>query len=240
MTFRLDDVQDFYLDNVQIAIIDTFTESGSNLTLGIIGNYFGNDSDLVTSVKHAVLRNNSDSVMEIGNHGWNHENFTGLTLREQELLINQTNSKLYSILGIMPNVFIAPYDEINNITLKALKESGVHVASAGSEQFKKPFHDTNYGLYFLPSTVATGQFNSTSQLFEHNSFNQTMHEIRDGIKDNGISVVTLHPMDYSLRNGSDYINRINGTQIENLRNLLDDLKGSGIKIETMSAATQRR
>src|SRR5438445_5204601 len=47
VAFRLDNVQDYWLNNVQTKIIDTFQQKNASLTIGIIGNSFGNDPKIV-------------------------------------------------------------------------------------------------------------------------------------------------------------------------------------------------
>src|SRR3990170_1833599 len=74
VAFRLDDIQDYFLNNVQIEIMNTFQKNNKSLTVGIIGNYFGNDTAIVNFLKEK-LENNTSSL-EIANHGWNHEDFT--------------------------------------------------------------------------------------------------------------------------------------------------------------------
>ena len=74
VAFRLDDIQDYFLNKVQMEIINTFQKNNTNLTVGVIGNYFGNDTLLVDFVKEKLKTN--DHSLEIANHGWNHEDFT--------------------------------------------------------------------------------------------------------------------------------------------------------------------
>src|SRR5438445_2613869 len=46
VAFRLDDIQDYWLDSVQTKIIDTFKQKNASLTVGLIGNSFGSDIKL--------------------------------------------------------------------------------------------------------------------------------------------------------------------------------------------------
>ena len=51
VAFRLDNVQDYWLDDVQIKIIDSFDSKDAGITVGIVGKVFGNDSKLVSYLK---------------------------------------------------------------------------------------------------------------------------------------------------------------------------------------------
>lgn len=46
VAFRLDDVQDSWLHDAQVAIMDTFQKAGVPLTVGIIGGLFGRHESL--------------------------------------------------------------------------------------------------------------------------------------------------------------------------------------------------
>ena len=56
VAFRLDDVQDLYHNDIQMAIIDTFREENAKFTIGIICNTFGKDSALLDYIKNAKAR----------------------------------------------------------------------------------------------------------------------------------------------------------------------------------------
>src|SRR6267143_3450054 len=73
IAFRLDDIQDYWLNNVQTKIIDTFQQKNASLTIGIIGNHVGNDVKLAGYLKDKVKTNNPS--IEIANNGWEFENF---------------------------------------------------------------------------------------------------------------------------------------------------------------------
>src|SRR5690348_214275 len=84
VAFRLDDVQDYCVDNSQIAVMDVFHKKNSSITIGIIGNHFGHDIKLIKYIK------NNESLIEIANHGWNHENFTDFNKEQQSILMGKT------------------------------------------------------------------------------------------------------------------------------------------------------
>ncbi|MBI1828104.1 MAG: hypothetical protein HYR87_01290 [Thaumarchaeota archaeon] len=54
VAFRLDDIQDYWLNKVQTAIVDTFQEKNASLTIGIIGNSFGGDVKLTGYLQNKI------------------------------------------------------------------------------------------------------------------------------------------------------------------------------------------
>src|SRR5512145_3235139 len=81
VAFRLDDVQDFFLNKAQMAVMDTFSRHNASLALGIIGSHFGEDDALVEYINNSLPTtiNSIDSqpaIFDITNHGWEHEDFT--------------------------------------------------------------------------------------------------------------------------------------------------------------------
>src|SRR5574341_533686 len=71
VAFRLDDIQNYFLNNAQVEIINTFQKNNANLTVGVIGNYFGEDPVITNFLKERL--ENGTPKIEIANHGWNHE-----------------------------------------------------------------------------------------------------------------------------------------------------------------------
>ncbi|TBR24445.1 MAG: hypothetical protein EPO63_03895, partial [Candidatus Nitrosotenuis sp.] len=53
VAFRLDDVQDYFLNGAQIDILNTFEQKQASLTIGIIANVFGDDPKLLPLIKGA-------------------------------------------------------------------------------------------------------------------------------------------------------------------------------------------
>ncbi len=70
VAFRMDDIQDYWLDDVQVGVIHEFERQNASLTAGIIGNYFGQDGKIVGTVSDALKKDSPRFV--VANHGWNH------------------------------------------------------------------------------------------------------------------------------------------------------------------------
>jgi len=58
VAFRLSPVQDYWLNDVQIGILDTFTQIDAPVTIGVLGNLFGSDTKLVNYLKNNLAKDN--------------------------------------------------------------------------------------------------------------------------------------------------------------------------------------
>ena len=250
VAFRLDDIQDYFLDNVQVEVIRTFEKKNASLTIGIIGNHFGDDLYLVSFLKEKIGNENDNNTisnpnakLEIANHGWNHEDFSLLTKDEQSDLIAKSNDKIFENLGIRPSVFIPPFNSINNDTVSAALENGIRYISANatndhstaSNYFDNDNdRNTTTILYHFPSTTATGDLNDNNTEWQGVSHEKTFSDIENRLKEDGFIVVTMHPQEYSIRNGLNYRNEVDKEQIHELELLLDKIQNSGLKIVVIS------
>ena len=95
VVFRMDDVQDYWLNDVQTAVMNLFLNKNHTISLGLIINSIGNDSKVVEMVKQGVERN----LYELSLHGWNHTGYVNLTEQEQEDSLLKSNNKMHQIFG---------------------------------------------------------------------------------------------------------------------------------------------
>ena len=228
VAFRLDDVQDYWLDDVQIKIMDTFAQNNTSLTIGIVGNYFGHDSKLVNHIKSM----NSETNVEIANHGWNHEDFTKFSRNEQSSLMKLTNDKIEEIFGLIPDTFIPPYEMINNDTMIAFYENNFHYISSNVTMDKPTHIAKNNVSAHIPATAYTGRLGGMVWLGTNHK--QTLSDILVSLQKYGYAVVEMHPQEYSIRNGLNYSNSYDTVQIHELGLLIDDLRYDNLKIVTMN------
>jgi peptidoglycan/xylan/chitin deacetylase (PgdA/CDA1 family) len=249
VAFRLDDVQDYFLDQVQIEVIRTFSEANASITVGIIGNYIGDD-DILTSFLKEEIRNggrandgHSEPVVEVANHGWNHEDFTQFDEAFQSQLLQESNQKILDRVGVKPVVFIPPFNTVNNDTIAASLENDIHYISANttsyplSKSFQRGNASDEYGdkmLYSFPSSASTGDLNDDNTQWIGYSHQDTFKAIESSLDGYGYAVVTMHPQEYSLRNGLEYINIPDHEQLLELKLLIKMIQNADIHIVTIS------
>jgi len=232
VAFRLDDIQDYFLNSVQKQVIDTFQQKNASLTIGIIGNYFGNDKMMVDFVNAKIQNNNSK--LEVANHGWNHEDFTKFNKTEQSQLIKKTNDKILSILKVTPRGFIPPFNKINNDTIDSLHENGIRYFSSNVTQDMPSYLIKNDSIFHLRSAAFTGDLNSRVANWFGSTHKETFAQIQGSLINYGFAIVTMHPQEYSKRQGLNYTNQVDFNQIHELEVLIDDIRNSGLRILTIN------
>ncbi len=230
VAFRLDDIQDYWLNDVQIEIIDIFNERNLPLTIGIIGNDIGEDVQIVSFINQSIPNN----LLEIANHGWVHEDFTEYDKETQSNFIKNTNDKLQSIFGVTPIVFIPPYNEYNNDTISAMNENGITHFSSSTTIADPPYPMVDAQLYSFPASATTGELSLESSLFTGINHKLTLSQIQNSISEYGFAVVMIHFQDFSVIKEGDYLNQINWNQIKELELLLNRIKIAGIDIVPIS------
>jgi len=225
VAFRLDDVRDFNLNNVQIQIMEVFRNHKIPLTIGIIGNSFGEDDMIINYI--VKQRSAHEFELDLANHGWEHERFSKLEQDTQSLLIKKTNERIYDLVGVYPTLFIPPYNVFNNDTILAAIENNMTHFSAGYMDTSE-FFPHNFPIYHIPQTATTGKIDSYG-LFSGLNHNMTFNIIQSNIANRTFSVVTLHPYEYAIIENGDYINEVNYTQIAELELLLTKIQEEGIR-----------
>lgn len=241
VAFRLDDIQDYYLNQAQEEIIRTFEKRNESLTIGVIGNFIGDDALLVAFLKKRI-HGDPSFTMEVANHGWNHEDFTAFDRVQQSDLLSRSNERILLELGVLPEVFVAPYNRINNDTLVAMAENGIRVASANLTNDHMPFirnvtlagEDAVKAVYHFPATANTGDLNDDDTEWLGFGHQETLRSIKSSMQTYGYALVTMHPQEYSVRDGLDYQNKVDEDQLQELELLLDAVHDEGYTVITVS------
>jgi peptidoglycan/xylan/chitin deacetylase (PgdA/CDA1 family) len=234
VAFTLDGVQDYFLTNVQMDIIKTFDQKGANLTIGIIGNDFGTDTNITTFIQNEIPIGDNKSIIEVANNGWKGEDYATLSKGEQLDLISRTQARINYLLKTQPLTFIAPYGNLNNDTISALDTAGLKYASGYWDSSDVPIQLNESNLYVVPPSISTGMLNTENDLYEAIPYDQLIQGIQQNITDNGVSVVSMQPLEFAQQNQTDYINLSNLDEIKNLGSLLDELKSMNITTVTIT------
>ncbi len=224
VAFRLDDIQDFFLADVQIELIKTFQRNNVDLTIGVIANQIGKDIDLTDFVSSV-----SDAPgIGFANHGWNHDDFAQFDTVGQEMLILRSNNKIVELFGVEPTVFIPPFNSYNDATVSALLSLEFTHFSSELDFATPPFPLSGQTLYHFPETAFTGELNDERTQFVGLSADTTFDQVTKSISEHGFAVVTLHPQEFSLFYHQNYQNDVNFAQIEQLEILFGKLNEHNI------------
>ena len=226
VAFRFDDIQEFWLHDVQLKVLETFREKDVPVTIGIIGEAF--EGDVAHYIQNVTGGENSN--LEIANHGWKHENFAVLDKDQQNQLIQNTNQKIFNVTGITPKTFIPPMGEINNSTIEVLQENNFTTFSGLLLTSPPPYPLVISGAHHFPETALTAVYKAETQMFEGLPHNETLKDIQDSQEKFGFSVITLHPQDFSMIENGAHIDKVNQVQINELVLLIDEIQKSDLEI----------
>jgi len=232
VAFRLDDIQDYSLNEVQMKVIDLFQEKNADLTIGVIGGLIGEDGNIIEFLKEKLR--NSNSVLEIASHSWNNSPITSFSKEKQDSIIKNTNEQLKKIFGVSPTVFIPPENVFNQDTLDVLKINNfTHLSSSFNYDFP-PYPITDSAFYRFPQSTQTAVFDSDSNLWIIEDRNTISNDVISSVNNFGFAVVMMHPPDFSINDNGIYRNKISEKQIGELELLIDDLRNIGLKIVPIS------
>ena len=129
--FRLDSVQDFWLTNVQQAVMQAFIDTNTPLTVGVVADMFGQDLSHVYWMRNQTVRN-SNTPLEIASNGWTgSEDYTLMDLNEQTSFIEKSARTIERFLWVPPpKVFIPPVGRYDGNTLLAMQARNMtHVST---------------------------------------------------------------------------------------------------------------
>ncbi|MDH3677742.1 MAG: DUF2334 domain-containing protein [Nitrosopumilus sp.] len=224
VSFRLDDVQDYWLNDVQLELIELFSKNNIPLTIGVIIDSFGNDSKIVEVVKTQIKNNN----LEIANHGLNSTPFTVYDKQKQNDMLKKSSDKIFEKLNVSTTIFIPPGNRFNEDTKQALLENGYTHLSASMFSDKPPFSLQGASLYRFPEITSTGEYVSSQNRFLGVSAEKTISQTIEGIEMYGFAVISLHPQEFSIYQGGEYLNDLNSDQFAKLQTVIEEIKKRNI------------
>lgn len=239
VVFRLDDVQDFWLIDQQVAIMDLFVSHNSTLALGLIMDDFGDDKVLLEQIK----RGTDKGLLELALHGWQHLDHSTLDTSTQVRHFSQANDKLKTMTGAKFDVFIAPYNKFNADTIKAMEITGIRILSGDKDDPYPIFvsgtnklgtTDANATVLHLPATISY-KYIADSIFWKSVSVDELLSAIDEDIEQYGYAGVTLHPQDLAYQdNGGSITSDFNEAEFEKLELLLTSLISKGIPAKSFS------
>ncbi|MEM2760657.1 MAG: polysaccharide deacetylase family protein [Nitrososphaerales archaeon] len=221
VAFRLDDVQDYFTRDAQKDLINMFLDEHAPLTIGIIGGYLHEDRDLIEFLQNAV----SKGSIEVANHSWNHKDHSVMAFDEQQDSIVKTNERIEELFGVRPKTFIPPENAFNEQTLVVMQQNGLtHISGSVFTRPDRPPYPLKDGdsIFHFPQTAFVSNVDTPTGKWTVLANEQVLERIRKSVDLHGFAVVSMHPVAYYDRDGSNYI--YEKERIEALRDLLRELK----------------
>jgi peptidoglycan/xylan/chitin deacetylase (PgdA/CDA1 family) len=249
VVFRIDDIQDYWLRESQISVMNTFLAKNKTLSLEIIMSGIGNDSKIIDKVKEGVGK----GLFELGIHGWKHVDYTKLSELEQMISLDKAKNKMQQIFDVKSTIFVPPQGYFDSATINAMHNVGLMILS--SDNASEYRYDLGKSAYHA---VKTGNFeaktNSPPGMVYHMSaatlftiqtpdgnwvnphINNTITSIDKSIKKYGYSVVVLHPQGFvkTDANGRLIDKTLDQTKLRDLSKLIDLLNLKNITIKNFA------
>lgn len=189
---RVDDIQDYWKQKPQIALLDIFINDSASLSVGMVMNHFGSDPVIVNKVKEG------GSLFEYGIHGWDHVDYATLSAPQQQETISKAQAKMESVMGRSAKVFLPPYNGFDTNTLIAIKLSGLEIISASKADANPyaPANDT-LGIMHMPQSTTYGFTGSDGRSHQWRTIEEMKSAVDADIDARGWAVVTIHPQDFA-------------------------------------------
>ena len=245
VVFRMDDIQDYWLKSAQLAAMDQFLSRNQSLTLGIIMNGIGNDTEIVNKV-----REGSDSgLFELAVHGWNHTDYTKLSSEEQIKSLEDSNRKMIELFGNRSEIFIPPLNSFNDDTINAVRQTNMTILDANSSSFDelqlKDDDDESQTLsslqipskdfFYVPSTISFTDYYQDQPI--KNSIQNILNNVTQSISTNGYAVVIIHPQDFVKIENGTLTETLDENEINDLSRLTDLILSNNIRFGSFSQVT---
>lgn len=232
IAFKIDNIQDFWLNDVQNNLINTFSNNKLPVTISILGKFFGTDPKVVDFLKQQVQ--NEGNQLSVAIRGWEYVDHSLYGMEEQSSSIQQTNKQLSKILGLDSNIFSPPFGKFNNSTLDALKQNNISYISTMTTTDppnlkSKPIH--------IPETSYIPNLLDDDPFLKGTIAEKMLAKIQTQQKQYGYALVSMQPSDFAVRDG-EFKNQTNEERIKLLEELIDQLKENNIKIVSLSDIPQ--
>ncbi|MEW6043813.1 MAG: polysaccharide deacetylase family protein [Thermoproteota archaeon] len=229
VAFKLDNVQDFWLNDVQNGVIDVFDKNGTPLTITVIGKYLGDDPKVVDFIKAKL---DSKAKIRLANRGWEYIDHTTFDKEKQAASIRQTNEKVAKLFGTKLTVFSPPYDAFNKDTLAAMEQTKMEYFSASITKDPPPFGPASFK--HAPGTISFDNLVSDDPFYAGTIQQKAFAKIQNSIKQNGYALISLQPPDFAVKEDV-FTNKMDDNKIRLLEALLNDIQSNGIRVVALEA-----
>ncbi len=223
IAFRLDNVQDFWLNSVQNTVIETFDENNTPLTIAVIGKFVGDDQKTINPIKQKLKENPAN--VRIANRGWEYIDHMGFSKEKQALSIKQTNDKIIKAFGVRAHVFAPPYDSFNQDTVDAASQNKILYFSSNVARINPSI---SFGsLKSIPSTDSFANLLDDDPFLSGTIRQKAMQKISSSIQHNGFALISLQPSDFAVKRDG-FKDELDADKLGLLKSIIRDAKSAGI------------
>jgi predicted deacetylase len=259
----MDDIADYGVNNVQIAVMNYFISKNLPFTASIIVSRLANSSNL--SVFHKVEEGVNKGLFELAIHGYRHINHTLLSREEQDNDFSKAKGRLEYLFGKRVGVFIPPYNNFNLHTIEALSDLNITLISSSPDREQTTFNpyklktlvvtndsklqvskvsDQKPLVYHAPYTFSVFALHRERQLFGDDLVQEALRQINEGIANDGYAQVRLHPFDFAVSGAEGtLLNQVDNNRFQEMTKIIDNLLERNIRIasfkDILSSASTR-
>jgi peptidoglycan/xylan/chitin deacetylase (PgdA/CDA1 family) len=186
IVIRVDDIQDFAFREAQFFLINESIVNQTPLSLAIIAGMFGQDREVVQTMKLAL-----NSGSEAAVHGWMHEDLAKLTLEGQTMLLDQAKRQISDEFDVDPTVLIPPMYSVNEDTVSAMRKANFSILSnfAGVAE---PISASK--VISLPATIELSDYANSKWKMKNNGSIQ--EEVSRSVQKYGYAIIVTHPQEF--------------------------------------------
>jgi predicted deacetylase len=172
---RIDDIQAYYLNNIQIRMIQDALNMNKTVSLAVIPTGLLNDKELSKFLEENRCK------LEIALHGYNNSDYEFANISYKEAN-NKIKEGLKILNEIEPKVitFIPPNNEISDEGRKAVYANGIKIISSGFENIEAGF------------TMSTYDWKNKS----FTDYEKVLADCNDELNKNETCIIMIHPQDY--------------------------------------------
>lgn len=232
IAFKIDNIEDYWLNDVQNNLIDTFSSNKLPVTVSILGKFFGTDPKVIDFLKQQTHDKNNQISVAIG--GWENVDHSSYNMKEQASSIQQTNKQINAILGIDSNIFSPPLGKFNNNTLDVLKQNKISYISTTITTDQPNFKSTPI---HIPVTSYISNLLDDDPSINGTIVEKMLKNIQAQQEQYGYAIVSMQPPDFAVKE-DEFKNQINEQRIQLLEELISHLKENNIKIVSISDIPQ--
>jgi len=219
---RLDDIQDFFQRDAQMALIDWCMTNGVAVSLGVIGPYFGTDKAVVEKVKECLAL--GPSLCEVTNHGPDASTRLGDldNLIEVQMKVEESHNSIRATLdGYTPRTFAPHSNSWSDTLTTALKNLKYQVITASNNE-RMRFDSTQKPMHMPQKAItATYSYVDESWTVVHPHHILAACQMTYAAGDEAC-VVSTHPQEYHLEMMT----------LDDLASIIEALRAEGWKSKT--------
>ena len=243
VVFRMDSIQDYWIEQGQVTPMDLFISKNQSLSLGLVMNAVGNDPKILNKIRDGSSRG---GLFELAINGWNHTDYTNLSQKEQEYSLNLSNQKMQMLFGNTSDIFMPPEGSFNTATINAMNTLDLKIlnspmyAEDNFNQGKSIFiadskiaNKANEEVFHLPSTISFKEYLGDKWI--KNSVENILSNITQNLEEYGYAVIALSPQDFMKVDANGILtNTLNEDEVKDLSRLIDSILSRNIKITSFS------